>query len=247
MFYKLGQVIVIRARLVLTLGLVVLAASAVLGVGVFGRLLGGGFDNPASASSRATALLNQKFGGEPDMIFLVHARTGTVSSPAVAAAGTALAARLAADPRLKGVTSYWATSSPGLRSKDSTDGLILTRVVGNDTQAAKTATALLTSYAHLNNSAVTVRIGGALGTDITTQVTKDLAVAESIAVPLTLVLLMLAFGSVVAALLPLSVGVLAILATLAELDVLTRVTSVSIFAINLTTALGLGPGSTTRC
>jgi RND superfamily putative drug exporter len=242
MFYKLGQVIVIRARLVLTLGLVVLAASAVLGVGVFGRLLGGGFDNPASASSRATALLNQKFGGEPDMIFLVHARTGTVSSPAVAAAGTALAARLAADPRLKGVTSYWATSSPGLRSKDSTDGLILTRVVGNDTQAAKTATALLTSYAHLNNSAVTVRIGGALGTDITTQVTKDLAVAESIAVPLTLVLLMLAFGSVVAALLPLSVGVLAILATLAELDVLTRVTSVSIFAINLTTALGLGLG-----
>jgi RND superfamily putative drug exporter len=242
MFYKLGQVIVRRARLVLVLGLVVLAASAVLGVGVFGRLLGGGFDNPSSASSRATALLDQKFGGEPDMIFLVHARTGTVSSPAVAAAGTALAARLAADPRLKGVTSYWATSSPGLRSKDSTDALILTRVVGNDTQAAKTATALLTSYAHLNNSAATVRIGGALGTDITTQVTKDLAVAESIAVPLTLILLLLAFGSVVAALLPLSVGLFAILATFAELDVLTRVTSVSIFAINLTTALGLGLG-----
>ena len=87
-----------------------------------------------------------------------------------------------------------------------------------------------------------MRIGGALGTDITTQVTKDLAVAESIAVPLTLILLMLAFGSVVAGLLPLSVGLLAILATFAELDVLTRVTSVSIFAINLTTALGLGLG-----
>ena len=53
---------------------------------------------------------------------------------------------------------------------------------------------------------------------------------------------MLAFGSVVAALLPLSVGLLAILATFAELDLLTRVTSVSIFAINLTTALGLGLG-----
>jgi putative drug exporter of the RND superfamily len=242
MFYKLGQFIVTRARLVLTLGLVVLAISAVLGVGVFGRLLGGGFDNPASASSRATALLDQKFGGEPDMIFLVHARTGTVSDPAVAAAGTALAAKLANDPRLTGVTSYWAASSPGLRSKDSSDALILTRVVGNDTQAAKTATSLLTSYAHLDNSAVTVRIGGALGTDITTQVTKDLAVAESIAVPLTLILLMLAFGSVVAALLPLSVGLFAILATFAELDLLTRVTSVSIFAINLTTALGLGLG-----
>ncbi len=89
---------------------------------------------------------------------------------------------------------------------------------------------------------MTVRIGGALGTGINTQVTKDLALAESIAVPLTLILLLLAFGSVVAALLPLSIGLLAIVATLAELNVLTHVTSVSIFAINLTTALGLGLG-----
>ncbi len=242
MFYKLGKVIVTRARLVLTLGLVVLAISAVLGVGVFGRLLGGGFDDPSSASSRATALLDQKFGGEPDMIFLVHARTGTVDGAAAAASGNALASKLGKDPRLTRVTSYWTTQNPGLRSKDSSDALILTRVAGNDTQAAKTATALLADYAHLNNSVVTVRIGGALGTDITTQVTKDLAVAESIAVPLTLLLLILAFGSLVAALLPLSVGLLAILATFAELDLLTRVTSVSVFAINLTTALGLGLG-----
>ena len=53
MFYKLGLLIVTRARLVLALGLVALAISAVLGVGVFSRLLSGGFDDPASASSRA--------------------------------------------------------------------------------------------------------------------------------------------------------------------------------------------------
>jgi RND superfamily putative drug exporter len=241
-FDKLGQAIVTRARLVLVLSIVVLSLSAALGVGVFGRLLAGGFDDPSSASSKATALLHQKFGGEPDMIFLVHARTGTVDSPATAASATALARRLEADPRLSGVTSYWTTRFPAMRSKDGTDALILTRVVGNDTQAARTASTVLTDYAHLNNSAVTIRIGGALGTDISTQVTKDLAVAESIAVPITLVLLILAFGSVVAALLPIGIALLSILATFAELSLITHLTSVSVFAVNLTTALGLGLG-----
>ena len=50
---------------------------------------------------------------------------------------------------------------------------------------------------------------------------------------------MFAFGSVVAALLPLAIGLIAILGTFAELDVLGSVTSVSIYAVNLTTALGL--------
>ena len=242
MFYKLGLLIVTRARLVLALGLVALAISAVLGVGVFSRLLSGGFDDPASASSRAQVLLDQKFGGEPDMIFLVRARDGNVGSGAAAASGQALAKRLGGDPRLTGVTSYWATRAPGLRSRDGSDALILARVAGDDAQAASNATALLAAYAHLDNRAVTVRIGGALGTDIGGQVGKDLAVAESIAVPVTLVLLVIAFGSIVSALLPLAVAVAAIFGTLAELSLLTHVTSVSIFAINLTTALGLGLG-----
>jgi RND superfamily putative drug exporter len=242
MFYNLGLLVVRRARLVLVLGLLALVLSAVLGVGVFGRLLNGGFDDPSSASSQATALLNQKFSGEPDVIFLVHARTGTVDAPAATASGEALATRLASDARLSGVTSYWTSHTPSLRSNDSSDALILARVVGGDQQASTRATAILADYQHSSNAAVTVRIGGALGTGIGSQVTKDLALAETIAVPITIVLLLFAFGSVVAALLPLSVGVVAIFATLAELNLLTHVTNVSVFAINLTTALGLGLG-----
>jgi RND superfamily putative drug exporter len=241
-FYRLGWILGRRARLVLTIAVGVLVLTAVLGVGAFGRLLSGGFNDPSSASSKASALLDQKFGGQPDLLFLIHARAGTVDSRSATASGTALASTLAHDRRLTGVTSYWTTRAPSLRSKDGSDALILTHVVGNDEQATKTATTLLASYAHLNDSTVTVRIGGSLGTGINTQVTKDLAIAESIAVPVTLLLLMLAFGSVVAALLPLGIGLLAILATLAELNVLTYATSVSVFAINLTTALGLGLG-----
>jgi RND superfamily putative drug exporter len=241
-FYRLGLIIATRAKIVLALALAAVALCAVLGVGVFGSLLSNGFDDPASASSQAAALLDQKFGGEPDMIFLVHARTGTVDSPAAASGGEALARRLSADRRLSSVTSYWSGRPAGLRSRDGTYALILARVAGNDTQAGDNATGLLSDYGNASTPAVTVRIGGAQGTDVGGQVGKDLALAEGIAVPITLILLILVFGSLVAALLPLSVTVSAIFGTLAELNVLTHFTSVSIFAINLTTALGLGLG-----
>jgi RND superfamily putative drug exporter len=241
-FYRLGLKIVARARLILAVSVVALVISAVLGVGAFGRLLSGGFDDPASASSQAKVLLDQKFGGEPNMIFLVHARTGTVDGSAVTATGQALARRLSADARLRGVTSYWTAHTTGLRSRDGTDALILSNVIGDQPTADKNAKALLSDYAHLDDSTATVRIGGALGTDVGSQVGKDLAVAESIAVPITMILMIIVFGSLVAALLPLAIGVLAIFATFAELDLLTHVTSVSVFAINLATALGLGLG-----
>ncbi|WP_329479079.1 MMPL family transporter [Kribbella sp. NBC_01484] len=242
MFYRLGLKIVARARVVLAMSVVALVISAALGVGAFARLLSGGFDDPASASSQAKVLLDQKFGGEPDLIFLVHARTGTVDGTAVTAAGQALAHRLSADARLRGVTSYWTTQAPGLRSRDSTDALILAKVIGDEQTADTNAKALLADYAHLDSPDATVRIGGARGTDVAGQVGKDLAVAEAIAVPITVVLMIIVFGSLVASLLPLAIGVLAIFATFAELDLLTHVTSVSVFAINLATGLGLGLG-----
>ena len=242
MFYRLGLKIVARARVVLAMSLAALVISAVFGIGAFARLLSGGFDDPASASSQAKVLLDQKFGGEPDLIFLVHARTGTVDGTAVTATGQALAHRLSADARLRGVTSYWTTQAPGMRSRDGTDALILAKVIGDEQTADTNAKALLADYAHLDSSDATVRIGGARGTDVAGQVGKDLAVAEAIAVPITVVLMIIVFGSLVASLLPLAIGVLAIFATFAELDLLTHVTSVSVFAINLATGLGLGLG-----
>jgi RND superfamily putative drug exporter len=143
---------------------------------------------------------------------------------------------------LRGVTSYWSTHAAGLRSRDGTDALILANVIGDEQTADTNAKALLTDYAHLDGPAATVRIGGAQGTDVAGQVGKDLAVAEAIAVPITVILMIIVFGSLVAALLPLAIGVLAIFATFAGLDLLTHVTSVSVFAINLATGLGLGLG-----
>ncbi len=74
-----------------------------------------------------------------------------------------------------------------------------------------------------------------------TIIQEDLTRAEMIALPITLVLLVTVFGSAVAAMLPLGMlGIVAILGTNAVLRGLTEVTDVSVFALNLTTALGLG-------
>jgi RND superfamily putative drug exporter len=235
-FHRLGVFLVARARLILVVSLIGVAVSAVLGVGAFGRLLDEGFDDPSAGATKAGALLDQKFGGEPNIIFLVHARSGTVDSAAVAADGQRLTKALGADQRLTGVTSYFTTKAPALKSKDAADALILARVYDDDAQG------ILADYAHVDTSAATLQIGGDKGTDVGGQVGKDLAVAEAIAVPLTMILLVIAFGCLTAALLPLAVALIAIFGTFAELFLLTHVTDISIFAINLTTAAGLGLG-----
>ena len=76
--------------------------------------------------------------------------------------------------------------------------------------------------------------------DIGETLEEDLPRAEMIALPITLILLVVIFGSVVAATLPLAVGVLSIIGTFLVLQVMSGVTDVSIYALNLTTALGLG-------
>lgn len=238
MFTSIGGWAVRRARLVLALAAVAVIAFGVLGAGAFGVLKSGGFSDPSADSTRARQLLDQRFGGGPDLVLLVSPRGGTVDDPAVVRAGSQVVAGLSAEPGVTGVLSYWTSHVATLRAADGRSALVLAHV-GDDDRAAT----LIKRHA-VDTSVLTVRAGGgaAVGGDIGRQVTGDLALAEAIAVPITLILLVLAFGSVVAALLPLVVGLLAVLATFAELAVLGRITDVSIFAINLTTALGLGLG-----
>ncbi len=235
---RLGSWTVRHARPVLALAVVAVIACSALGSSAFGVLKGGGFSDPAAESTRARRLLDSRFGGGPDLVLLVTPRAGGVDAPAAVRSGTAIAAGLAAERGVSGVMSYWTSRVPTLRAADGRSALVLAHVDDDDLAAE-----LIDRYS-VDTAAVTVRAGGgaAVGGDISGQVSSDLALAEAIAVPITMVLLVLAFGSVVAALLPLVIGLLAVMATFAELYLLGSVTDVSIFAINLTTALGLGLG-----
>lgn len=240
MFRWIGELVTRRARWVLALGVLGVVVAAVVGVGAFGKLQTEGFDDPGSESSRAASLLEERFSGTSDYVFVVEAADGDVDSPASAAAGAALTERLRSDESLADVTSYFDQRAGPLRSTDGRHALVTAAVApGSDADPG----AVLDEYAGDGaDGALGVDVGGGeiVGEEIGGQIGKDLALAESIAIPLILVLLILAFGNVVGALVTLGVGLAAILGTFAELSILGSSTDVSIYAVNLTTGLGLG-------
>ncbi|GAA1775028.1 MMPL family transporter [Luedemannella helvata] len=241
MFERYGFFVVRRARLLLIISAVAFAAAAVIGMGAFGKLQNGGFADPAAESARAQRLIEDNFGGVTNLVLLIRATEGTVDDPALAAAATKIATGLAGEPTVSDVVSYWQTRAPAMRSTDGRDALITAHVMGDDTTIVANTEKLLDAYG-TDGPGYTVHAAGnaAVNVDVRTEVGTSLALAEGIAVPLTMLLLIVAFRSAIAALLPLAIGGLAIIGTFALLYVLGSVTHVSIFAINLTTAMGLG-------
>jgi len=249
MLHRLGDLMYRRARLVLLVTGILLAIAAVIGVGAFGKLQGGGFDDANSPSTKAANQIDAHFGGEDNLILLVRAQHGTVDSPDVQSAGLRLTGSLEArSATIDRVTSYWKTPAQALRSKDGTQAMVLLHLKGDAQQVTDSAKSLIATYtapgAGVGSPAISALAGGdaAVNVQVNAQVGKSLALAEGIAVPLIMILLMFAFGSVVSALLPLAIGGIAILATFAELFVLGSITNVSVYSISLTTQLGLGLG-----
>ncbi|MFJ8164335.1 MMPL family transporter [Streptomyces sp. NPDC096136] len=238
-----------RPRLVLLAALVFLVLSAVFGAGAAGRLKSQGYDDPHSESSRAARVAAGRAGAAPNLVLVARVASGSVDGPAARGAGEALTARLAAEPDVSGVSSYWSRSAgaPQLRGRDGRAAMLVAHLDGEGERLAEHTRRLageLGTRPGGAGSPLTVRVGGAAVVDAELQDVSesDLKRAEAVVLPGTLVLLVLVFGSVVAAALPLLIGVLAIAGTLLVLGLLGSVTDVSVFALNLTTALGLGLG-----
>ncbi|MET7940309.1 MMPL family transporter [Streptomyces sp. NPDC005302] len=231
-----------RPRLSLLVALLLTALAVVAGSGVADRLGSGGWEDPTAESTYATKALEREFpASQPNLLLLLDAGGSSVDDPAVAAEAKRVTARLAAEPGVTGVGSYWQSGSPALKARDGHEALIAARITGDETAAADTLDRLAPSFRG-RSGPVEVEIGGpvAVRHEMQTTIREDLTRAEMIALPVTLLLLVMVFGSAIAALLPLGVGIFAILGTNAVLRGLTEVTDVSVFAMNLTTALGLG-------
>ncbi|MGW3799032.1 MMPL family transporter [Streptomyces clavifer] len=244
MFERIAELAIRRSRLVLVVAAVVVALMGALGAGAFGKLLDGGFDDPASPSSRATAVIEERFGGETNLVLLLRASEGGIDAPAAGRSGQDLVAELKKEQGLENVVSYWDTNSPGLLSEDGREAIVLAHVTGDETEQKKNAERIIGTYSGTYQDTLTVKAGGSAGVsnDIGPQTGEDLVLAEAIAIPLTLLLLLVVFGTVVSALLPLVIALSAIAGVFAQLFVIGSFTDVSIFAINLATALGLGLG-----
>ncbi len=243
MLVRLGRFTVRRKRSILIASVILFALAGAIGGGVADHLSSGGFEDPEAESTRAGAVIDDVFhAGAPNVVLLVTSATGTVDDPAAVAEGQALTAELAAEPGIDQASSYWSLGNvPPLRSNDGRQALVLARIAGDeDTVDARIET--LSPAFTRQTGALDVRVGGQAEVfrQIGGTVEEDLAKAESVAIPITLLLLVVVFGSIVAAGLPVGIGVLSIIGTFLVLRLLAELTTVSIFALNLTTAMGLG-------
>ncbi|WP_406405027.1 MMPL family transporter [Streptomyces sp. NBC_00879] len=228
-------------RLILGATVLLLALAAAFGDGVSGYLHNGASEDRSSESSYATRLLERDFPhSRANLVLMVSAERG-VDHPLVARQGSALSAQLAKERGVVGVTSYWTMRAMDLRGKHGREALIGARLSGDETDAAQTLERIAPRYRGARGALV-IRLGGAAAIRHETEVmiSEDLARAEAVALPITLLILVFAFGSGVAALLPVCVGVIAVVGANAVLRGLAATTEVSVFALNLTTALSLG-------
>jgi RND superfamily putative drug exporter len=244
---RLADFAIHRTRFVLLAALAFFIVAGALGGGVAQHLSSGGFNDPAAESTQAANVLAHQFRtGSPNLVLLVTADHGrTVDDPVVSAAATRLTRDLAAQPYVEDVSSYWALGRPApLRSAPgapASSALIVARVAGDQSQMVRRSGALATRFTtHVNGASVSAGGQGPVFNDIQRTIEQDLKIAELIALPITVLLLMFIFRGVVAALLPLAIGVLSIVGTFLVLRVLASLTEVSVFALNLTTAMGLG-------
>lgn len=225
--------------LVATAILAILAG--ILGAGASERMGSGGLVDPSAPSARAEQILVERFdAGTPQLIVLAES-TATVDEPDAVAAGTALTERVKAHTGVRGVESYWAGGNPALRSTDSAVGLLLIRLHGDEDEAEKSAADIVEQLGD-SHDGLRLRFTGpaALDRAVDEQAETDLTRAELLTAPLTLLILVIVFGSVVAAGFPLLVGFLAVVGALGALWAISAVTDLSVFSVNLTTALGLG-------
>ncbi|KWX69109.1 MMPL family transporter [Mycobacterium sp. NAZ190054] len=246
MLHRIALLAIAAPRRILVVALLIMVACGVFGVPVARHLSAGGFQDPTSESARATGLLVDKFG-QGDMELLISVTDDTsergAQSPSARAVGEDLVGRLDASPHVGSVTSAWTappSAAPALVSTYGKTGLIVAGITGGESEAQKHAKALADELVH-DRDGVTVAAGGVAMTyvQINAQSEKDLLMMESIAIPLSFAVLVWVFGGLLAAALPLAVGAFAILGSMAVLRAVTLVTDVSIFALNLTIAMGL--------
>ena len=243
MLNQIARMAITSPRRVIVVAALLTLALAIFGVPVANSLSASGFQDPTSESARASQLLTGKFSqGDTQLLVTVSTPDG-VDSPAVRAAGTEIVDQLRSSPHVVDVASPWTTppqAAADLVSKDRNTGLIVAGIKGNESDQQKYAEELSAQVTHDSNGA-TVRTGGAamVNVQITKQSQRDLLVMESIAIPLSFLVLVWVFGGLIAAALPVAVGGMAIFGALAVLRTISFATDVSIFALNLTTAMGL--------
>ena len=243
MFARLGGAVV-RARWAIMVGALVLVVAGVTwGVGVFSHLASGGFLDENSPSAKVRAQIDATFGPQDADIFVLYqSKTVAVTDPSFRAPIVAALAAARSEPQVSSIIDDYTAPAPSLVSADGRATYAVVKLrAGSDDQKLADYQAIKASFI-VRNATVTTEVGGVRSfyDDANVLTKADIERAELLSMPILLILLVLIFRSVVAALTPLVVGGLAILGALVVVRLITEITTVSTFAINIITLIGLG-------
>jgi uncharacterized membrane protein YdfJ with MMPL/SSD domain len=240
-----------RPRRVLAAAGALFAIAALLGAPVTGMLRSSSkdFQDPNSQYERANATVRAATGQNPyyNLGVLVEGRREIATDAAAQNAVRTVAAQVAGRPGFQRLLDYPASRSPALLSRDGRASIVLAAFATDKraTQARSYVRSALSEppqRAHM--AGMRVRFGGAalLSEELNERTIAGLARAELLALPILLLLSFWFFRGLVAALLPLLVGGLAILVTFLALRVVDQFAPLSVFALNLVSGMGLGLG-----
>src|SRR6266545_5231881 len=237
MMERLAQLADRRAKTILILAVILFVAAGALGAGAAKRLDPFGADDPGTESVIADQRLEHAGFRETGVVVLV---SGTdARSPQGRERIEAIAGRLEADRDVASVSSFHSTGSRHFISRDGDSTYLAVALRPTDDHGRQGAAGRIAD-ALAGEPGVTVGGPALAERQVNKQVEHDLRNAELYAFPLLFLLSLLFFRSLVAALLPLLVGGLAIVGTFLILRVASELTSVSMFALNVATGLGLG-------
>lgn len=248
MFERLGKLVVRRSKAVLIIFAITILAAGGVGSLAFSKLDSGGYSDLSSDSAKAATYLTEKFHVvEPVAVLVVDTGNKPVNDPEIAQAAIALEKKVAQVPGISRTLSFWSTSgAPSMKSTDGKAAFLFAyaNLKATDFDKLGNIGAQIQEEFDGANGDLTVYASGSgvITHAINHKIEKDLALAESIAIPLTFLLLAFVFGALVASAMPLVVGVSAILGAFFIIYLITLFTNVSIFALNLITGLGLGLG-----
>ena len=247
MFEKLGHVLVKHRKSAVILFIVGILVAGGVGSMIFNRLDSGGYSNPNSDSYKVYKYLTEELKlSDPAVVIIVDSGSTDVTDPVIAEKGITLEKKIAQEEGVTKTLSYW--SSGGEATLKSSDGKAAYILIYGSGEAFTPESQQLGAFFQKNYDGeydgLTLYAGGVgvIGNAITEKISNDLKISEAISIPLTFILLAFVFGAMVASAMPLIVGVAAILGAFFILYLFTLFTDVSIYALNLTTGMGLGLG-----
>jgi putative drug exporter of the RND superfamily len=221
-----------------------------LGGSIAGLMTGGALGTGNSASSkfeanRASTLINDQLStsksGGSNFLLIFSSPDRLATDPVFRTELENALQPIQHDPRVIDIISPYsvdASTASAFISKDGHKVLVRVDIKSEGEQARADYTAL---RADVHPTGLTVVGTGnvPINRDFSATLESDLSRAETVTLPLTLILLVIIFGTVVAAGLPLGIGIFTIAGGLAGTFLLSRLTDVSQYALNIVTLIGL--------